>query len=68
MLTKELYEKYKKLALKHLKKAHIAVTKEEIENLEVAEYELGCLDKIGLELVVYVNTEKYCAKELVLTK
>lgn len=66
MLTKELYEKYKKAALKYLKKAHIAVTKEEIENLEVAEYELGCLDKIGLELVVYVNTEKCCAKELVL--
>ena len=66
MLTKELYNQYKNEALKYLEKAHIAVTDEEIEKLEVAEYELGCLDKIGLELVVYVNTEKCCAKELVL--
>ena len=42
------------------------VPDEEVENLQVAEYELGCLDKIGLELIVYVNTEKCCAKELVL--
>ena len=66
MLTKELYEKYSAEAVKYLEKAHIAITDDEKANIEVAEYELGCLDKIGLELVVYVNTEKCCAKELVL--
>ena len=66
MLTKEQYEKYSAEAVKYLEKAHIAITDEERANIEVAEYELGCLDKIGLELVVYVNTEKCCAKELVL--
>ena len=66
MLTKELYEKYSAEAVKYLEKAHIAIIDEEKANIEVAEYELGCLDKIGLELVVYVNTEKCCAKELVL--
>ena len=66
MLTKELYEKYSAEAVKYLEKAHIAITDEEKANIEVAEYELGCLDKIGLELVVYVNTEKCCAKEMVL--
>ena len=66
MLTKSDYEKYSKEALKYLKKAHIALTEEEKSRVEVAEYELGCIDKIGLELVVYVNTERCCAKELVL--
>lgn len=66
MLTKELYEKYSAEALRYLDKAGIALTEEERKNVEVAEYELGCLDQVGLELVVYVNTERCCAKELVL--
>ena len=66
MLTKKDYEKYSAEALKYLGKAHIALTDEEKSRVEVAEYELGCIEKIGLELVVYVNTERCCAKELVL--
>lgn len=34
--------------------------------MQVAEYGLGMLDSIGLQLVVYVNTERCCAKELVM--
>ena len=66
MLTKTDYEKYSSLALEYLDKAGIVITEEEKKNVEVAEYELGCIEKVGLELVVYVNTEKCCAKELVL--
>lgn len=66
MLTKEVYEKYAKEAKKYLDKAGIVITPEEESRIEVAEYDLGCVEKIGLELVVYVNTEKCCAKELVL--
>ncbi len=66
MLTKKDYEKYSSEAKKYLDKASIAITKEEEEKIEVAEYELGCIDKVGLELVVYVNTDRCCAKELVL--
>lgn len=66
MLNKSDYEKYSAEAIKYLEKAHITLTDEEKSRIEVAEYELGCIDKIGLELVVYVNTEKCCAKELVL--
>ena len=66
MLTKEDYETYSQLAAEYLNKAHIAITDEERSRIEVAEYELGCIEKIGLELVVYVNTERCCAKELVL--
>lgn len=66
MLTKSDYEKYSRKALEYFEKANIVLTDEEKSRIEVAEYELGCLDKIGLELVVYVNTDKCCAKELVL--
>ncbi len=66
MLTKKDYEIYSAKAAEYLAKAGIAITEEERANIQVAEYELGCLDKIGLELVVYVNTERCCAKELVL--
>lgn len=66
MLTKSDYEKFSKEAEKYLEKAGIAITEEERGRIEVAEYELGCIEKIGLELVVYVNTDRCCAKELVL--
>ena len=66
MLTKTDYKKFSKEAEKYLKKAGIAITDEERSQIEVAEYELGCIDKVGLELVVYVNTDRCCAKELVL--
>ena len=66
MLRKEDYEIYSARALAYLEKAGIVINPEERRRVEVAEYELGCLDKVGLELVVYVNTERCCAKELVL--
>ena len=46
--------------------AGIALTPAEHERIEVADFGLGQLDEIGLQLVVYVNTERVCAKELVL--
>jgi D-lyxose ketol-isomerase len=53
-------------ALALLKKASIILTAEEAANIEVAEFGLGELETTGLELVVYINTERYCAKELIL--
>ncbi|MCC3371923.1 D-lyxose/D-mannose family sugar isomerase [Cohnella sp. REN36] len=47
-------------------RAGIVLTAEEREGIEVAGFGLGQLDKQGLELVTYVNTDRYCAKELVL--
>ena len=44
----------------------IILTNEEKENIEVAEFGLGELEKTGLELITYINTDRYCAKELVL--
>ena len=46
--------------------AGIVLTPLEREQIEVADFGLGRLDEVGLQLVVYVNTDRVCAKELVL--
>jgi D-lyxose ketol-isomerase len=46
--------------------AGIVLTAAERETIEVADFGLGQLEQIGLQLVVYVNTDRVCAKELVL--
>jgi D-lyxose ketol-isomerase len=50
----------------YLKQAGIVLTDEEAANIEVADFGLGNLTETGLQLVTYVNTERVCAKELVL--
>jgi D-lyxose ketol-isomerase len=46
--------------------AGIVLTPDEREAIEVTDLGLGRLEEIGLQIVVYVNTERVCAKELVL--
>jgi D-lyxose ketol-isomerase len=46
--------------------AGIALTNDEAVNIEVADVGLNRLASEGLELVIYVNNDRYCAKELVL--
>jgi D-lyxose ketol-isomerase len=53
-------------ALAMLKKARIIVTKTEAKNIEVADFDLNDVNNIGLELIVYENNDRYCAKELIL--
>jgi D-lyxose ketol-isomerase len=49
-----------------LKSSGIALTAHETQRIEVADFGLGELEAQGLELVTYVNTDRYCAKELLL--
>ncbi len=49
-----------------LAEAGIVLTPAEREAIEVTDFGLGRLEEIGLQLVVYVNTERVCAKELML--
>ncbi len=51
-------------ALEMLKKANITVRED--EEVEVADFGLGDIYNTGLEIVTYVNTDRCCAKELVL--
>jgi D-lyxose ketol-isomerase len=53
-------------AAARLAAAGIVLTPEEQDGIEVADFGLGRLAEIGLQLHVYVNTDRYCAKELVL--
>jgi len=46
--------------------AGIVLTAAERDAIEIADFGLGRLDDYGLEVVVYVNTPRVCAKELVL--
>lgn len=66
MLTKTETKNARTRARKLLQDAGIALTAQEARTIEVADMGLGELAQTGLELVVYVNTSRCCAKELVL--
>jgi D-lyxose ketol-isomerase len=66
MIKRSDVRKAQARAAEMLKKAGIVLTPREAENIEVAELGLGELERTGLELVTYINTDRYCAKELIL--
>ncbi len=49
-----------------LDEAGIVLTAAERDGIEIADFGLGRLAEVGLQIVTYVNTERVCAKELVL--
>ena len=49
-----------------LEQAGIVLTPAERAGFEVADFGLGELEKTGLEIITYINTDRVCAKELVL--
>jgi len=53
-------------AAERLADAGVVLTAEERDAIEVADFGLSRLADTGLQLLVYVNTDRYCAKELVL--
>ena len=65
MKRSEIAER-QRLALEYFEKAHITLTEEEKANMEVADFGLGMVADVGLQLVVYINTDRVCAKEMVL--
>ena len=66
MISREQFESARERARDYLSHAGIVITPEESRNIEVADFGLNELESTGLELVVYVNTDRVCAKELVL--
>ena len=66
MVSLEKCSKIKKAVIDILDKNKIALTDIEKENIEVADFELNDIDNTGLQIVTYINTERVCAKELVL--
>jgi D-lyxose ketol-isomerase len=56
----------RELAAAQLEACGIVLTPAERAAIEVTDFGLGRLEQAGLQVVVYVNTERVCAKELVL--
>ena len=65
-LTHSEVVKWQRMAREYLDRAGIVLTPEEEKNIEIADLGLGEFEQTGLALVTYINTERCCAKELVL--
>src|SRR5438477_7716889 len=66
MLTRSTVQQLQRRTAKVLTQVGIALTPEEREQIEVVELGLGEVEHTGLQIVVYINNDRYCAKELVL--
>jgi D-lyxose ketol-isomerase len=66
MITGDEQRQAQVYAAEQLAAAGIALTKAERDAIEVADFGLSRLREQGLIVLVYVNTDRYCAKELVL--
>jgi len=66
MITRSELEMARTLARQYLDRAGIVLSPLETQRIEVADFGLGELWQTGMQLVTYVNTDRVCAKELVL--
>lgn len=65
-MTKAEYAKQVEETLHYFEKAGIVLTDKEKAEVEVIDFGQGKVRDLGLQLVVYVNTDRVCAKEMVL--
>jgi D-lyxose ketol-isomerase len=66
MLTPRQIESARQRTQKMLADAGISLTPEESSSIEIVDFNLGRLEEEGLQIVVYINNARYCAKELIL--
>ena len=66
MINKEEAKEAKARTAEIFRQIGIVLTVVEVEKIEIADFGLGNLMREGLEIVTYVNNDRYCAKELVL--
>jgi len=64
MLTSEDAARYKAEAAQRIADAGIYITAAEADAIETADFGLNRFEEIGLGVLVYVNTDRCCAKEL----
>lgn len=65
-MKRQFAEEARAKAREMYEKANIVLTEEEKNNIEVADLGLNDLKNTGLEIVTYINTDRVCAKEMVL--
>ena len=66
MPTPQETRRYRERAARTLSELGVVLTPHERETLEITDLGLGDFEAEGLALVVYVRTDRYCAKELVM--
>jgi D-lyxose ketol-isomerase len=66
MVSRQEQQQARAYAVEKLRAAGIVVSDDEAREIEVADFGLSQLREIGLQVFVYINTDRYCAKELVL--
>jgi D-lyxose ketol-isomerase len=64
MITKAQLKQWQEQAYGFFRKAGLVVTAEEKERIEIADFGLSEFERTGLGVLVYVNTQRCCAKEL----
>lgn len=65
-MKKSVYDEQVTRALAYYHKASIVLTDQEKNSIEVADFGLDMVNQVGLQLLTYINTERVCAKEMVL--
>jgi len=65
-MKREDVEKIRKRAAAVMEEAGIVIRPEEAAGIEVSDFGLGDILSVGLQVVVYVNTGEYCAKDIIL--
>jgi len=66
MISKQQHDSAVDRAVRMMAEAGMVITAEEQAHFEVADFGLNELDKTGLEVLTYVNTDRVCAKEIVM--
>ena len=64
-MKRSVLEAMQQEALTYYEKAHIVLSEQEKQQIEIADLGLDDFRRTGLSLLVYVNTPQYCAKEMV---
>lgn len=57
---------YEKKIKNIFKDSNIAFTQQEIDSIDYADFGLNNIIEEGLNLIVYINNDRYCAKEMAL--
>lgn len=65
-MNENLKSKWINYVAEAFEKAGIVITEREKKKIEIADFGLDKFEKFGLSILTYVNTDKVCAKEMVL--
>ena len=66
MVSKQQHKSICTKVLTMLENQGIVLTPEEKTNIEVADFGLGQIETTCLQIITYINTERVCAKELIM--